>query len=361
MFVPGHAKLVPVRHRRLATFLAPEPGHDRDDGGSRREPSASPEVEEWNVETYRLAAPGTKILRPGMGMVDTADRLAIKSEADGVPRMLPEVLGFLWQNGEVAPEVLPELLHRLGPEFSRKRDFDPVLGRVRTWGRMTTLGFGAVLALLLAAFTLSRLFPRGVSRGPEFMPTTVEAWLAEPMRPGVFVVAQGAVAASAVAELPADYRPPPEGFEAPGGYGGIPGYHLARVQATVEQRLVLVSDYERTLLPRVYPGGVAVPTETLALPAAALVEIGAGARGLNTALVLANHVIPKPPRSWRAPFAGSEYLWVIPVLLLALTALPITLGSLILGARRARRHRQVRGLRQRLGLPADPPTTATAR
>lgn len=361
MFVYPHARLVPVRHRRLATFFAPEPEH-ADNGSDEPAPTSSSTVEEWNIETYRLAAPGTKILRPGMmGMVDRVDRLAIKSEADGCPRMLPEVLGFLWQNGEVPSAALPELLHRLEPELRGKRNFDPVLGRSRAWARMTAWGFGAVVALLLSAFALSRLFPPGSFHGPEFVQTTLERWLTEPMRPGVFVVTQGAVPAAAVVELPADYRPPPEGFDTPGGYGGISGYSLARVQAPGEQRLVLVSDYERTLLPRVYPGGVAVPTETLALPAGTLAEIRAGARGLNTALVLGNHVIPRTPRSWRAPFTGSEYLWVAPMLLLGLAALPITLGGLVVGVRRARRLRQVRGLRQRLGLPENPPTAAPDR
>ena len=182
-------EMVPVRHRRLGVFFAPEPRHP---GGA-----AAPAVE-WNLEGYQLAPRGTKIIRAGAGRrLRAAERLAIKSEADGEPRFLPDVLALLHRGGEVPPEALPGLLHLLGPTLGRHRhDFEPVLAHSRAWRTVALLGL-ALLALLGLAGAALRLpgpvraaaFGPGGGDGGPIRVLSVDGltWLAAPMRVDTFL------------------------------------------------------------------------------------------------------------------------------------------------------------------------------
>ncbi|MBV9657921.1 MAG: hypothetical protein JO295_07405 [Verrucomicrobia bacterium] len=344
-------KLVPVRHRRIGVFLAPDPAH----GGAQAE---------FNVETYRLLAPTVKIVRPGIGTAGGLDVFAIKSEIDGAPRLLPEVLSALWRGGEVPTEALPELQFRLGPEFQHPRDFDPVLER-RSAQRFFWLAVGALLALVAAGLLLTLggdwLGRSSRSAKLEFQSVSLANWLSQPLRSNIFYNTTEPV--RALATVPLDntgYAPPAERFETPPPpvvRGGTPpGYTLARVQATGEQRLVLVSDYERSLLPRVFLNGRAFPTETLALPSDALNRIAAGAQGLNDQLILCNHVTP---RTHRDGFDVSIAIWV-GLLIAGLVLLPLAFIALIVWVRQIKRRGQLRALRVRLGLPDRTSSAAPA-
>lgn len=339
MFV-HNVPLFPVRHRRIGTFLAPDPLH----GGRETE---------WNIETYRMQARGVKIVRartaPGdAGRPAAGDRLAIKSELDGEPRMLPDAIAALWKTGEVPAPALPEILRTFGPGLAHPRDFEPILNRTggSRWPKVAAVVFALMLALGAAGAALyaaKRRFPPAPRT--EFIQQPTAAWLATPMRPGVWVSTDGPISALSRTELPPDYRPPADRFD---NVATRPGYTLARVQAAREQRLVLVSDYERTLLPRCYPSGVAVPTADLALPPAVLAQASLGARALNANLVLGNHLAPKTPTR---PMDALAHLWILPVVL-AIILSPALLVATILWRRIAARRQQVRDLRRRLGLPA---------
>lgn len=348
MFV-HRVKLVPVRHRRLSTFFVPAPVATV----SHAEP------EEWNLETYRLMPVGTKILR-GTGFGTGSDRLAIKSERDGLPRMLPEAISALWQRGEVPIEALPPLLATFGPELTKPRDFEPVLSRSKGWQLLPWIALFLVLTLVpLAVFLFYRIPAK--PPGTMYEITTLERWRAGPMRPGILVSTSGPLPALASVTLPAAYRPPAENFSDPvsGNPQEMPVYALARVQAENEQRLVLVSGYEHGLLPEVYPSGIALPTDQLALPAASLAAVSAGARDLNPSLTLCNHVMPKV----RGMGLNGTTLAIIGVMLasgLAFVALLVGILGGVHLLRRAARHRQLRGLRRRLGLPENPPAAAVA-
>lgn len=354
-------KLLPVRHRRVTTFFATDPLYDD-------------QPTEWNLETYRMLAPGVKIIRAdNLLNRGGADLFAIKSELDGAPRMLPEVLTELWRNREVPAEALPELLRTFGPEFSHQRDFAPVLGRRGAGLWMLGLG-GALLAALLAISTFFFLFGRNLFQAQPttaFVQTTMAAWLAEPMRahahvnlsatdPKTGFPAVAAVPALAAADLPADFRPTPERFFVPtptasGVRNPRPGnFTLVRVQARDEQRLVFSSGYARSQLPRVFLGGQVIPTAELALPPAALTQVRAGAQALNENLVLLQEASFRP--RGRSP-DFFVMLWTLPLILLIFPLGFIVVG-LILRPRRGARLRQLRDLRRRLGLPE--PTTATA-
>ena len=358
----AHVEMVPVRHRRLAVFFAPEP---RPSGGT-----VVPAVE-WNLEGYQLAPRGTKIIRAGAGRrLRAAERLALKSEADGVPRFLPDVLSVLYRGGEVPAEALPGLLQLLGPTLGRhRRDFEPVLARSRAWRTVALLGLVlfTVFGLAGAAFWLPEpvravVFGPGGGGGPvRVLSVDGPGWLATPMRAATALTTADFAPALATAELPAGYGPPPGQFEPPpppGADRNPPGFTLARVAATGgggEERLVLCNSYERQLLPRVLLRGQVVAAADLALPAATLAQIGRGARNLRADLVLCQGVSRRHP-----PSGARAFLAAVALVLGALLTLPTTVLALVIWRRQAVRRRQVRDLRAKLGLPAPPVAAAVA-
>ncbi len=339
--------LVPVRHRRVGVFFAPDPVHDHADT-------------EFNIETYRLLPQGTTIVRPGLATVAGHDRFAIKSEIDGEPRFLPEVLAFLWGNREVPAEALPELHAQLAGDFSRPRDFEPILARRarHRWLRLVALAACVALAAVFVwmVYGPGNVAPSAGDGRLEELELTGAEWLAQPMRPHAFLSsADDPLPALAVVPLgAAGYAPPAARFDVPPDPAGA-GYALARIQAADERRLVLVSGEEMSLLPRVSLNGAVIPAADLDLPEAALANAAGGdAQALNTTLVLCNHVVPRQ----KAAATGMTWElagWLVIVFGIVLVT-PFTIVVIVLWRRQVKRERQLRTLRQRLGLP-DPALT----
>ena len=340
-----HVELVPVRHRRLGTFVAPDPRHG----------VASTE---WNLESYRMLPRGTKIVRTtALGGAGGIERLAIKSEEDGEPRFLPDVLTILHRGGEVPAVALPELLHLLGPTLGRRRgDFEPVLARSGAWQTVGLLGLFilALLGLAGAALLLAPVQTAVLGAGNDgpvwALSVDGPTWLAAPMRVNTSLATADFTPALATAELPAGYWPPLDKFNPPplpGGDRNPPGFTLARVAAGAEERLVLCNSYERQLLPRVLLRGEVVSAGDLALPAATVAQIGRGARNLQSALVLCQGV----SRRYRRSAVDPVVIFLVAPVLIGLVTLPFTVVALLIWRRQAVRRRQVRDLRARLGLP----------
>lgn len=335
-------QLVAVRHRRVGVFFAPDPAHE------------SAADTEFNIETYRMMPRGTTVVRPGLATAGGHDRFAIKSEIDGEPRFLPDAIAALWHRGEIPAEALPELHFRLAPEFSRPRDFEPLLARRarHRWFGFITLGACALLTLV---FWWTVFGPGEALFSPknrfEFLDTTGPEWLAEPVRPDVFITTTDSVQALATVPLDATgYAPPAARFDVPPpNPSHRPGYTLARIQAADEQRLVLVSEYERTLLPRVFLNGAVISADDLGLPNAELEKAAAGAQTLNTEFVLCNHVMPRE-KAWASKTVELA-LWLV-IIFGTVLLFPLAIVSFLLWRRQVKRQRQLDSLRQRLGLRA---------
>ena len=348
----ARVEYLPVRHRRLGVFFAPDPNH----GDVHAE---------WNLESYRLLPRGTRVVRARVGSsAPGVERLAIKSEEDGEPRFLPDVLALLHRGGEVPAEALPGLLHLLGPGLGRRpRDYEPILARSGAWRVVGLLGLLvlAVLALAGASLFLPTVRhalgePTGrTGRGVVMLQgVNGPAWLASPMRADTFLTTSDFVPALGTAVLPGGYWPPRDRFNPPPPPGSDlnpPGFTLARVAArpggVSEERLVLCNSYERSLLPRVLLRGEVVPLADLALPAATLDEIGRGARNLNPTLVLCQNV------TLRNAGPAVEWIWIVLAISIvgSLMVLTFTIPGLLIWRRQANRRRQVRELRAKLGLP----------
>jgi hypothetical protein len=126
---------IPRRLRTLARFEAVDPWY-----GQRTI---------FSIESYALVPERITAPEAWPGYAVGARRLhGIRSEADGVERMLPASLVALWQCGEATPEALPGLLHGLETEL-RETDLLPP-------SRVPPLP-SAVVCLLAAALGLGVL------------------------------------------------------------------------------------------------------------------------------------------------------------------------------------------------------------
>jgi hypothetical protein len=102
---------IPRRLGTLARFEAVDPWH-----GQRTS---------FSIESYALVPERITAPEAWPAYAVGARRLhGIRSEADGVERMLPASLVALWQGGEATPEALPGLLHGLESEL-RETDLLP--------------------------------------------------------------------------------------------------------------------------------------------------------------------------------------------------------------------------------------------
>jgi hypothetical protein len=132
----------PARLRTVGSFTAEDPWNQ-----NRRS--------SFTLEAYMLAPKGftpkadTKIFG-GIPLY------GIRSEVDGVERMLPESLTYLCRNNRVPAEKLPWLLKEMGPML-RKTDFRlQFLTKAMTVMQYVLSGlFGLLLLALLAAAVLS--------------------------------------------------------------------------------------------------------------------------------------------------------------------------------------------------------------
>jgi len=76
---------------------------------------------EFALDRYLMAMKGVQ-LKPNARAFNGSYFYGIRSEIDGVDRMLPESLGYLWRNGKLPAEALPRLLKEMQPTL-RKTDF----------------------------------------------------------------------------------------------------------------------------------------------------------------------------------------------------------------------------------------------
>lgn len=158
----------------------------------------------------------------------------IRSEIDGVERMLPTFLGDAWTAGKVPSSWLPELLFRSAPGL-KAADFRPVSGTV---ARRAALA-GAVVAL---AGGIGLALAGGNVPKVQVAIVTTDAWLAAPATVGQSWAVNGMVPL-------AGKEPTPPGFVVPEEVAKIagPAFHLAWTRTPSGHRALLLPDrgYER--------------------------------------------------------------------------------------------------------------------
>jgi hypothetical protein len=175
MFVK--VKLIPRRIRTAGSFEAPDPWN-----GGRVAP--------FRLEVYKLF-PGhvtdPRDFRDGtMHTWGAKAMYGIRSEIDGVERLLPTFLGEAWAAGKVTPERLPGLLASI-PDLTQK-DFRPAVG---AWAlRLALAGLGTALAAGAALFWLVGGF---VPKPATPLTLSPEAFLSRPLQVGESIVVSGMV------------------------------------------------------------------------------------------------------------------------------------------------------------------------
>jgi len=129
-------RLVPVRVKTETSFTADDPWN-----GNRRT--------SYTVETYMKLVKGSKPPKTKpLGYV-YGYMYGIRSDIDGVERMLPDSLSELWRTQRVPPEALPRMLKQMQPTL-KKGDYRPVLRN-----KVLSVGIWIVIVLL----TLVALLP----------------------------------------------------------------------------------------------------------------------------------------------------------------------------------------------------------
>jgi hypothetical protein len=133
------ARRVPRRLRTAETFRAADPWNGR-------------VAADFTVEVYKYVPERVRDAT-GIHALGAPERFGIRSNADGVERMLPQSLTELWQERRVSTGQLPRLLHALEPELS-PRDLRPM---PRFGGLWAVAGSWLVAMASAAAFlVLSR-------------------------------------------------------------------------------------------------------------------------------------------------------------------------------------------------------------
>ena len=105
-------RLVPVRVKTETSFIADDPWN-----GNRRT--------SYTVEAYLSVFKGSKPPKPKP--LGALYMYGIRSDIDGVERMLPDSLSELWRTQRVPPEALPRMLKQMQPTL-KKGDYRPMLG-----------------------------------------------------------------------------------------------------------------------------------------------------------------------------------------------------------------------------------------
>jgi hypothetical protein len=100
----------PARVKTEASFTAEDPWNQN---------QRSPFTVEAYMLTYLGAAPKARAVKAFKGPY----RFGIRSDADGVERMLPECLAHLWHDHRVPADALPRLLKEMTPML-KKSDFN---------------------------------------------------------------------------------------------------------------------------------------------------------------------------------------------------------------------------------------------
>ena len=175
MFV--RVKLIPRRIRTAGSFEAPDPWN-----GGR---TAAYRLELYKLFPEHVTDP--RDFRDGtMHTWGARAMVGIRSEIDGVERLLPTFLGEAWAAGKVSPERLPGLMASI-PDL-RPADFRTVVG---SWAlRLSLAGLGVALAAGAALLAVTGgLAPKPVK------PLTLspEAFLSRQLQVGESIVVAGMV------------------------------------------------------------------------------------------------------------------------------------------------------------------------
>ena len=135
MFARG--KLVPRRARTEARFRAADPWNGEAPA-------------ELSIEAYYYVPEHVREATAPWRWCDTP-LYALRSEAGGGERFLPEALSRLWREGRVPAEALPGLLREMEPELEEE-DFQP-LAEVRTERWLVALATVVVLGIVVLLLT----------------------------------------------------------------------------------------------------------------------------------------------------------------------------------------------------------------
>jgi len=130
--------LAPVRVKTETSFTAEDPWN-----GNRRTPFT---VEAY-LKTYKGIAP-----RGGKKPAGAVFFYGVRSELDGVERMLPSAMSELWSEKRVATEALPRLLKAMEPSLKKSDYGPPIRARMLTvlsWFLWLVMGFLVFMPLLL--------------------------------------------------------------------------------------------------------------------------------------------------------------------------------------------------------------------
>jgi hypothetical protein len=295
MFVK--VQLVPRRIRTAEPFEAPDPWA----GGQR---SA------FRVEVYKLFPAHVSDPREWRdGTVHTIgakELFGIRSERDGVERMLPTFLADAYAAGQVPAERLPELLARVEPELSGT-DFRPLPGR----GALRVAAAGLVLAFLGGAglAALGGSAPRAMLRVVE-----AGAWLAGPVSVGETYAVGGMVPLEGREPAPASLVVPDEVARAAGR-----SFRIGWARAGAGHRALLLPErtYERG-------GAVDLGYVVVKLPAdlglaPSLESLRARVPDLDTSAISCSRWVESAPRGAGEPLRVAS-------LLLLLVGVPTALG-----------------------------------
>lgn len=303
-------RLVPARVRTVGTFQASDPWN-------------AGRTCDFNLEAYKMAPKGARRPQDTWGGKEI---YGIRSEADGVERMLPDSLGVLATEGRIPKEALPKLLIDMAPSL-RKRDFNPL------WGTTMHYWIGGFFALIVA-MCLAMAGMQVVSAGPsghEPVRTTLAEWTSRPMVENEYVVTEGG--AKLDGSVDADFAPsaPPSITTYPSQDGR---YRLGWVRAGAAERLVLVPA-PLAAAGSVNVTGVTLRASFLGVPPATLARLKARVPSLETDLVTCVFW------SWSDGYAGSSMGVVFWGALAAIALVGGSIPVLSVVLAKARRRRQM--------------------
>ena len=107
----------------------------------------------FTVESYILAPKGTKPKAGPKPPPPGSLRYGIRSDADGVERMLPESLEYLWSNKRVPSEALPRLLKEMTPLLNKADFRQQFLEKGSKAKEYVIIGLFVLILLAIAALT----------------------------------------------------------------------------------------------------------------------------------------------------------------------------------------------------------------
>jgi hypothetical protein len=146
--------LVPVRVKTETSFTADDPWN-----GNHRT--------SYTVEAYLKLFKGSK--PPKTKPLGAIYLYGIRSNIDGVERMLPDSLSELWRTQRVRTEALPRMLNQMEPAL-KKGDYRPVLGNK---------ALSVIIRIVIILFGLLALLPFVISiTAPAEFPLLWAVWAA---------------------------------------------------------------------------------------------------------------------------------------------------------------------------------------